>query len=225
MEKEPHVRRAGRPRKRILTHEIIIQSALEFARKRDQEFSMAAISRQLGVRPQALHHYFDTREQLIAELRGEMTRHVDSKMFDNMPWWEAAHQWAYLYRAELAEYPSMIVPLATMPVEGEPESLSDYDRVAAAFERDDFPEHLIMQAIVAIESFVIGSALDMLAPIDNLRPATHEAAQHAPVLARADRAARSYAASQGVTVRDSTFELGLNALIAGLRALKEQSEK
>ncbi|QIM19456.1 hypothetical protein G7066_14350 [Leucobacter coleopterorum] len=112
--------------------------------------------------------------------------------------------------------PGIIAALATLPVDGEPESIADYNRIAEAFRRDNYPEHRIVPAIIAIESFIIGSALDALAPQDNLRPSREPA--EAEALASAEAAARDHAAAQSETVTESSFEFGLHALVSGLRA-------
>lgn len=209
-------RSAGRPRTAILSRERILRAAFELADVRGGDFSLAALARELGVRPSALHHYFAGKDELIAGMRGQLTSRVGDHGFDALPWHVAILPWARACRAAFGSHPGIIAALATLPVDDELESIIDYERIAAAMRRDGYPEHRIVPAIVAIESFVIGSALDSLTPEDNLRPVDN--AGLAPHLTSAEHAARAYATSEGRSAVDETFEFGLAALVAGLMA-------
>lgn len=210
-------RSAGRPRAAVLSRERILEAAFALVDDRGSDFTLAALARSLGVRPPALHHYFESKADLIAGMRGRLTLRVGDPGFGKLPWYEAIRLWARSYRETLGQHPGIIAALATFPVDGEPESMSDYDRIAQAFRRDGYPEHRIVPAIIAIESYIIGSALDALAPEDNLRPFRDP--ESTPVLESAERAARRRAAERGVPVATESFDFGLRALIEGLRAL------
>lgn len=207
-------RPAGRPRTAVLSRERILESAFELADVRGGDFTLAALARQLGVRPSALHHYFSGKDELIAGMRGQLTTRVGDHGFDSLPWHIAVLPWARAYRLTFGAHPGIIAALATLPVDDEPESIVDYERIAAAMRRDGYPEHRVVPAIVAIESFIIGSALDSLAPDDNLRPVNTRAL--APHLTEAERAARAFAGAKGHSAATETFEFGLAALVAGL---------
>ena len=214
-------RSAGRPKNAVLSRERILDTAFALAEDRGADFTLAALARRLGVQPSALHHYFPGRRALIAGMRGMLALRVGDHGFEHRPWHEAIISWARAYRETSGLHPGLIAALATLPIDGEPESIIDYERVAAALARDGYPEHRIVPAIVAIESFVVGSALDAVTPDDNLRPHGPDAAANAPTLEPAERAAREHAARAGVGVAEATFEYGLAALVAGLRALGE----
>lgn len=209
-------RSAGRPRTAVLSRERILEAAFTLADVRGGDFTLAALARNLDVRPSALHHYFAGKDELIAGMRGQLTTRVGDHGFDARPWHEAIVPWARAYRQTFGAHPGIIAALATLPIDDEPESIIDYERIAAAMSRDGYPVHRIVPAIVAIESFVIGSALDSLAPEDNLRPVDN--AELAPNLTRAEAAARENAAAQRHSAVTETFEFGLAALIAGLLA-------
>ncbi|MCS3427051.1 TetR/AcrR family transcriptional regulator [Leucobacter aridicollis] len=213
-------RPAGRPRQAILSHERILAAAFELADVKGGDFTLAALARNLEVRPSALHHYFAGKDELIAGMRGQLTRRVGDHGFESRPWHVAIADWARAYRDTFGAHPGIIAALATMPVDDEPESIIDYERIAAAMRRDGYPERRIVPAIVAIESFVIGSALDSLAPADNLRPVDNSVL--APHLTRAEERAREHAEELNTTVTVETFEFGLAALIAGLMAAGAQ---
>ena len=213
----PAGRPAGRPRSAVLSRERILEAAFALSDERGADFTLAALARALGVRPSALHHYFASREDLIAGMRGQLTLRVGDHGFDRRPWYEAAIPWAQAYRDTLGQHPGIIAALATLSVDGEPESIADYNRIADSFRREAYPEHRIVPAIIALESFIIGSALDAIAPDDNLRPSRDPEAARS--LDAAEHAARAEASAQGLTVAGVAFEFGLRALIAGLRTL------
>lgn len=209
-------RTAGRPRTAVLSRDRILAAAFTLADQRGADFTLAALARSLDVRPSALHHYFAGKDEVIAAMRGQLTARVGDHGFDARPWHEAIVPWARAYRDTLGAHPGIIAALATHPVNDEPESMADYERIAAAMSRDGYPEHRIVPALVAIESFIIGSALDSLAPEDNLRPEVN--APIVPILVAAEPAARAYAAEQGRALAEEIFEFGLGALVAGLRS-------
>jgi len=206
-------RGAGRPRDAVLSRERILDAAYALAQDPGTDFTLAALARRLDVRPSAIHHYFPGKDALITEMRGHLTRRLGRHGFDEIPWYEAIMPWARAYRDALGSHPGIIAALATLPVAAEPESIADYERIVGAFARAGFPEHRIVPALVAIESFIIGSSLDALAPHDNLRPD----GDAAPALERAERRSREDAAARGTDVATSAFEFGLAALVAGLR--------
>lgn len=215
-------RSAGRPRTAVLSRERILEAAFTLADVRGADFTLAALARSLDVRPSALHHYFANKVQLIAGMRGQLTSRIGDHGFDALPWHVAIVPWARTYRLTIGAHPGIIAALATLPVDDELESIIDYERIASAMLRDGFPEHRVVPAIVAIESFVIGSALDSLVPEDNLRPVGNS--QLAPHLTEAEHAARAYAAAHARSTVDETFEFGLDALVAGLLAAQPREQ-
>lgn len=212
-------RSAGRPRKAVLSRDIILAEAFKLAGERGANFSLAVLARRLGVQPSALHHYFPGREALIGGMRGQLTSRLGAHDFATQPWHEAIIGWARAYRLVFNLHPELIAEIATVPVAGEPESIADYDRIATAMLRDGVPEHLVVPSIVAIESFVIGSALDAHTPENNLEPPADVVdPAAAPTLARTEHASREAALAAGQTPALAAFELGLAALVSGLRA-------
>ncbi|MCW2289483.1 TetR family transcriptional regulator [Leucobacter luti] len=209
-------RSAGRPRTAVLSRERILAAAFALADVRGGDFTLAALARSLGVRPSALHHYFAGKDELIAGMRGQLTSRVGDHGFDTLPWHEAIIPWARTYRVTFGAHPGIVAALATLPVADEPESMLDYERIARAMHRDGYPEHRIVPAIVALESFIIGSALDSLTPEDNLRPVS--APDRTPHLTSAEEAARAQLRTHDRSAATETFEFGLAALVAGLRA-------
>ncbi|MEW3929469.1 helix-turn-helix domain-containing protein, partial [Pseudomonas aeruginosa] len=80
-----------------LTRERILDVAFELADKRGGDFSVAAIARSLGVQPPAIYNYFANKTDIIAGMRGEIGRRIDSSVFERLPWHEAMLPWARSY--------------------------------------------------------------------------------------------------------------------------------
>src|SRR5699024_5544326 len=77
---------------------------------------------------------------------------------------EALEEWARSYRRVFAKYPSLIPLIAVTPVSDAPQSLRMYNVVAQALIIAGVPESQVISVIVAFESFLFGSALDLNAP-------------------------------------------------------------
>jgi len=89
-----------------------------------------------------------------------------------------------------------------------------YERVVIGFEKANWPPEAIIPAMVAIESFVLGSALDAVAPSTQL--AAGPDAEHVPRFVAAVDARNRAALRSGRTAADLAFEIGLTALVSGL---------
>lgn len=218
----PERRKAGRPAVGLLSRQLILDQAFVLADSAEigtAGFTIAALAKNLGVQAPAIYNYFGSKSELISAMRGQLAHRLDSSGFDELPWHEAIPGWARSYIGLLGSHPGTIAALATLPVDEEPDSLANYERIVASMRRDHFPEHRIVPALIALESFIIGSALDALAPESNLNPGKH--ALVAPELNRAELAARDFAHERGRTLPNEIFEFGLATLIAGLRALNE----
>ncbi|MFC4224066.1 TetR/AcrR family transcriptional regulator [Lysinibacter cavernae] len=213
-------RKPGRPSVGLLSRSQILDEAFALADSSGSKgFTITAIANNLGVQAPAIYNYFRNKGELISAMRGQLATRVDSSAFDTMPWHEAVTSWAHSYVATLGTHPGTIAELATEPVDGELGSIKNYENIVACFRRDGYPEDYIVPAIIAYESFFIGSALDSLAPESNLNPGRN--ASHAPLLESAELTARTTANQAGKTLNLATFEFGLEALTIGIRTLGE----
>ena len=211
-------RRAGRPTVELLSRERILDEAFLLAdTSGGGGFTIAALAKNLDVQAPAIYNYFGSKAELISAMRGQLAQRVDASAFDERPWHEAIRPWAVSYVASLGSHPGTIAALATLPIDAQPDSLDNYERIVASFLRDGYPEALIVPALVACENFIVGSALDALTPETMMSPGEHP--ERAPLLDSAERAGRDRAATAGVRPAEAAFEFGLAALIAGLRAL------
>ena len=209
-------RRVGRPKQSVLSRRLILETGLALIDEHGAEGAgMRAIAKRLGVRPSALYNHVSGQAELIAGMRELVSDRISTAAFDSLPWDEALEQWARDYRVAFAAHPSTIALLAVIPLEGAGATILMYDRVVEALVRAGWQEHKVLVAIVALESFILGSALDSAAPDDMMKP---DADAAAPSFAAAYAARAAALHEQAQRPADASFELGLRALVAGLKA-------
>nr|WP_209707040.1 TetR/AcrR family transcriptional regulator C-terminal domain-containing protein [Leucobacter exalbidus] len=176
---------------------------------------MRAIAKRLGVRPSALYNHISGQAELVAGVRELICERISTEAFDRLPWDEGLEEWARHYRAAFASHPATIALLAVTPLMGAGSTTHMYDRVVEALVRGGWAEDRVLVMIVALESFILGSALDLAAADDMLDPGPESDAES---FGRAYRARADSLASHAVRPADASFEVGLRALIAGFRA-------
>ena len=216
MTKSP--RSVGRPSTQVLTEERILKAAFRLSAQRTpRQFTMTALAESLGVRTSALYHHFANRDAVIRAMRGQVSRALVSPVLHEMPVEDALLTWAHSYRDAAIAAPEAMVMLATSPIDADEGSFADYEQIARLLADDDWPTATIVDAIVALESFIIGSALDALAPADNMAPGP--LAAQFPTFAEAETAR----ARLSTDPARRTFEIGVRALIHGLTAWARES--
>jgi AcrR family transcriptional regulator len=215
-------RGAGRPRTAVLSREGIVVTALDLIDEVGAEtFSVNLLAARLGVRPSSLYNHIAGKDDLLAAVQEVITDAIDSTMFETQPWASAVAAWARSYREAFIGHPHAIPLFATSPVAGAIRTMEMYERVVKGFERAEWPLQRIIPAIVALECFILGSAMDAVAPPDLFHPGG--AAEHVPTLAAAFAAQDR---GNGVrTESDIAFETGLAAMIRGLADRHSTSEK
>ena len=134
------------------------------------------------------------------------------------PWDDAVRTWAWSYRNVFAEHTPLIPVIAVLPVTDAPQTLAMYETVSKGFLDAGFPQERIISAIVALESFIFGSAYDVTAPEDIFDPGTM--AESTPYFTAAVRGA----AGTALRAADAAFMLGLDALIDGLGSLRREAD-
>ncbi|GAA3805063.1 TetR/AcrR family transcriptional regulator C-terminal domain-containing protein [Sphaerisporangium flaviroseum] len=206
----------GRPATPVLSREVIAREALALIDEAGTEgFSLAALARRLGVRPSSFYNHVAGRDDILAAVRELVSDSIDASMFGELPWDEAMVRWAHGYRAAFAAHPPAISLLATLPVTGALRTLRMYDQVVTGLERGGWPAEMVIPVMVAVESFILGSALDMVAPPDMFD--SGPLAAEVPAFAATVRARDGAAAARGRPPADLSFEVGLAAIIDGLR--------
>ena len=209
-------RRAGRPAAAVLDQNGITSAALQLIRKSGYDgFTMAALARTLNVAPSALYNHVSSKRDVLVLVQDHLTSFVDVSAFKAEPWDQAVRDWAWSYRDVFSKHTPLIPVIAVLPVTDAPKTLAMYEAVSAGFSRAGFPPERIVSAIVALESFIFGSAYDVTAPAD-IFDSGSMAATTPYFTSAVDRLAE-----QGFErPADVAFSLGLEALIAGFGALR-----
>ncbi|MFI6063032.1 TetR/AcrR family transcriptional regulator [Streptomyces sp. NPDC051286] len=207
----------GRPRTPALSPELIAREALAMIDEEGADaFSMPRLAARLGVKAASLYNHLDGRAAVIEAVRRLVVEEMDVSAFDSLPWLQALAVWGRSYRAAFARHPHAISLLATTTISS-PATLAMYEAVVTALARGGWPREALVDVLTGVESFLLGSALDLVAPPLMIDPSGH--VPHVPVLAAAladspgsDKAARA----------DRAFTTGLEALILGLERRLEQ---
>lgn len=200
----------GRPSTPVLSQDSITSAAVRLVGAYGpQGFTMAALARALDVAPSALYNHVTTKQDVLLWVQDSVNQRVDCSAFATEPWDAALAAWARSYRDAYARHPALVPVLAVTPVQGAPHTIAMYDRVATGLRAGGWPDPLVVDVIVAVESFVLGSALDVSAPQDIFE--SGDLADASPALTAVVRAR-----STGDPAL-AAFDLGLAGLIEGLR--------
>ena len=209
-------RRVGRPRARVLSRRIILETGLRLMDERGADGAgMRAIAQELGVRPSALYNHVAGYPELVAGVRELISERIAVGMFETEPWDRALAEWARQYRDAFAAHPPTIALLAVLPLAEDSVTTTMYDAVSAGLLRAGWPAERVLTVIVALESFILGSALDLAAAEDMLDPGPRA---DVPSFTRAYAARAQRLRGRGERSADASFELGLRAILAGFRA-------
>lgn len=214
-------RSRGRPNHAVVTRERIAETALELiAESGYNKLTMAAIARRIGVAPSALYNHVPSKGHLLYLVEDAVMASVDTTALQScidgqLAAFDALTAWAYSYRDALARHSPLIAEIAVMPIFGTRDTVAMYELVAQVLHSAGVPIPQIMSSIVAIESFVFGSAFDVEAPEDIFD--MPKGNTDAPTLraAIAQRRIRGERPSPN-PYADEPFEQGLNILIEGL---------
>lgn len=203
----------GRPRIPVLSADLIAREALALI---DAEgaaaFSLPRLAARLGVRPASLYNHLDGRAEIIEGVRRLIVEEMDVSAFDTLPWPDALAAWARSYRDAFARHPHSIDLLATTTISS-PATLGMYETVVTALARGGWPQERLIAAMTSVESFLLGSALDLVAPPLMIDPARHTS--RVPVLAAA---LKSAVGGDKAGRAEDAFASGLDALVRGLVA-------
>lgn len=209
-------RRVGRPASAVLDQDGITAAALQLVRKSGYDgFTMAALARTLNVAPSALYNHVSSKREVLVLVQDHLTSFVDVSAFETAPWDQAVRDWAWSYRDVFSRHTPLIPVIAVLPVADAPKTLAMYEAVSAGFRRAGFPQERIISAIVALESFIFGSAYDVTAPADIFDSGSLAASTPNFSAAVASLGGQGYA-----NQADAAFSLGLEALVAGFGALR-----
>ncbi|WP_052226447.1 TetR/AcrR family transcriptional regulator [Microbacterium mangrovi] len=226
---QPH-RRAGRPTSRILTRDGITDAALAIVRTKGYEsLTIASLAKHLHVTPSAMYNHARSKQDIMRSVQDRLMAGIDDTELAGIrravaageagphPWRHALLAWATSYRDLMARHTSLVHAIATMPITGAPETLAMYEVVVGALVDVGWPRDRVLALIVALESFVYGSAYDVSAPDDIFDTAGFEpsAPTFTSVLLERSEDAHSYTRSG---VGRESFERGAMAIVDAFAA-------
>jgi len=201
----------ARPKTPLLSRRRIAEAALELIDRDGLEaLSMRRLARRLGVEGASLYHHVASREDLLDEVTAVIDEQIDVPSADaQRDWRDAITDFAHCYRRAFAQHPNLIATIMRRPVRTHV-ALHAYDRAFAILLGAGWDGARASAIMAAIDYLVLGSAIETFAAGFDRPPA--EYADDYPWLSRA--------LSQAVhaTLDDHGFELGLQALLAGLGA-------
>lgn len=206
-----------------LNRERLVDAAIELVDDEGAEaLSMRTLAERVDRQVSSLYNHISGRTELIEHMRARIVAKIDVGRFAesdssarDVPWDEALGAWARSYLRAFAAHPALIRLLATTSIRDESTYVM-YDAVVSGLRRGGWPESQVVAVMRTVEAHVLGSALDSIAPGDLLtRDSVDErlSAVHAALDPR-------YAASSSA---EAAFELGLRAIIEGLRALLKEA--
>ncbi|WP_343318772.1 TetR/AcrR family transcriptional regulator [Arthrobacter sp. TMP15] len=219
-------RRAGRPPHALLSSARITRAALKLISHDGYKgLTMAALARSMNVAPSALYNHVRSKQDVLLLVEDHLMGRVDVSSFATESWETAVNTWAHSYRNVFASHLPLIPVIALLPVTNAPKTITMYEAVTNGFLAAGWAPEGIIDAVVALESFIYGSAYDANAPADIFDAGTMapQSPNFSAAVARRGRCGPSGSgASEGSASprndADAAFTLGLKAMIAGLAA-------
>ncbi|MBB2893792.1 TetR/AcrR family transcriptional regulator [Flexivirga oryzae] len=159
-------RRSGRPSTALLSRDGIVDCAYRLMREEPLDrVSLARIAAELGVRTPSLYNHVDGWDELLNGVRGRVIEQFDLSGFGHQPWRAAFERWIRSYIDAFATlHPTACAAIAVLPMKAHPAAMAMYEVVCTAMLEQGLPDDDVLPMLVAIESFAIGSALDLRAP-------------------------------------------------------------
>ncbi|WP_442918821.1 TetR/AcrR family transcriptional regulator [Leucobacter sp. USHLN153] len=214
-------RRVGRPSEGVLTRERIVETALDLLDEHGEAFGMRDLARELGVRPSALYNHVENKEDVFRGIRELIAGRVSTRELDAEPWDSALAAWARSYRAAFAAHPPTIALLAVMPFDPSSRVFAVYERIVSLLVAEGWRRADALNILVALESFILGSALDAAAAPDMMDARERD---DVPNFTAAYEDRRQREASTGDSPADQAFAAGLELLLRGLRSEQRDRE-
>ncbi|MCM3659204.1 TetR/AcrR family transcriptional regulator C-terminal domain-containing protein [Agromyces mediolanus] len=194
-----------------VNREQLVTAALAIVDEHGSEaLTMRSLASRVHRQVSSLYNHVGSRDELIELVRARIVVGIDTSPFADEPWDVALEAWARSYLRVFAAHPNLIRILATTPIR-DVSTFEIYDVVIGALIEAGWPMHDAVAVMRTVEAHVLGSALDLVAPSDMLDQASVPA-ELARVRAALDP---EYEES---TSAAAAFELGIRALLDGLRA-------
>ncbi|MFF5792385.1 TetR/AcrR family transcriptional regulator [Paeniglutamicibacter sp. NPDC012692] len=191
-------------------------AALELVEREGIEaLTMKRLAEEVDRKPASLYNHIAGRQDLIEAMRGILSEHIDASFFESLGWRDALLAWAREYLKAFARHPKIIAVMATTAI-SDPATLAAYEQVVASLARGGWRRGEAVAVMRAVEAYVLGSALDIVAP-DTLLNRDSIPAELTELRENLDpRDAESWSAQ-------AAFELGIHALLDGLVSTLERN--
>ena len=194
----------------------IAAAALQLVGREGLEaLTMKRLAQEVDRRPASLYNHIAGRQDLIEAMRGILAEHIQADQFQSVEWREALEAWARDYMRAFTEHPNVIALMATTAI-SDPATLATYERVVAGLVRGGWRRGEAVAVMRAVEAYVLGSALDIVAP-DTLLNRSSVPPELTELHANLDPQ------DAGAWSAEAAFDLGLGALLDGLTAALESS--
>ncbi|OCB58519.1 TetR family transcriptional regulator [Mycobacterium vulneris] len=205
----------GRPPAPLLSADRIASAAMDLVNATGG-FTVPELARALKVRPSSLYNHIAGREQIIELLRERAMSEVALPADDPArPWTDVVADIMRTYRQSYARYPRLI-PLLTAHAVNSDHALTMYNVLAVTFSRAGFDPADTLRAITLVDSYVLGSALDVAAPDEPWRAGAEVGPELSSALATGSaKPARA----------DDAFEFGIGVLLRGLAAARSDADR
>lgn len=194
----------ARPRKAILTGEIIGRAAIEFV-EAGNDLQMKPLADTLGVQVSSLYHHVDGRAGVIHAMRQVLAAEYPFAVDPSGPWEEVLDRALRSAWRMYADHPRVLQLMVTVVID-EPDVLELYEVLVGALRRAGVPEAELLTAVETLDAFIFGAALDRLSPDRLIDPQDDDLAalvERQPV---------------GAERNERLFEYGLSLIIAGIKA-------
>lgn len=199
-----------RRRKRLLSVPAILDAALALVDEHGR-LTMAELASRLGSSASSIYHHLPGRTAILEALRERLAETIDAPD-DDEDWAASLTHFLRDYRDAFAAHPAL-VPLLTGQTITSTAVLAGYEQVARLLHRAGFPDAEVVLWLSVVDNLTLGSALDLAAPDDVWRSAEELPGDGTtPTLDAALRAG-----PRGRERADAAFELGLTALVTGMR--------
>jgi AcrR family transcriptional regulator len=196
----------GRPPVPLLSTDMIAGAAMDLV-SATGGFTIPELARRLKVSPSSLYNHVSGREQIVELLRERAMSEVALPTDDpHRPWTETVAEIMRSFRRSYARYPRLI-PLLTTHAVNSSHAFAMYNALAATLSRAGFSDTDTLRAITLMDCFVLGSALDLAAPVEPWETGADVGPELAAALATAGpKPGRA----------DDAFEFGLAVVLRGL---------
>ena len=224
----PPSRTPGRPTQTVLDQGIIARAALELATEAGYEkLTMSRLAKTLGTAPSALYNHVRDKSHLLLLLQEEVVGHIDTAplrqaLDDDISAHDALEAWAESYRDVFAAHIPLIGVLAVTPIARSPRTQKMYNLVAEVMLHAGVPADEALGRIIAIESFIFGSAMDYGAPENIFDPAPDDETSRISHLEQVVTAMKEREATGAANApagknpyTDAPFKRGLALLLGG----------